>query len=445
MPTKPKNPIFGNWWRGIGNSKYDSGYFDSLNNADVVSEVGSLKCNLALIKESGAIITEACLRVVCPSGTIYFFSKTTGKIWSRSTAGVYAPITANANGSGHKGCCYYNGFVYYADSTTKLGRFVPDTLASRSDSYKTLTNSGKPRPMMVQNLILHIGDGKQIYTINAAGTTSSGALVLEDTNTISAFYNYGYDLLVFTYTGGYKNKAGMFRWDTASVSWSSEYYFAESGVNFVIATDRTDTIFICAGTLGNIYEFDGQAVYFWKQVRGVTTTCDGNQHQLSNTFNRKGLFAITGNIYSVIVPQLNMDWALNHEYTCSGGVTATINSICALGNTTILVSWTLSGTSGVDAIDTNYATTTVTTPQISRKIHDVMVYADSLPTGTSIGIETNDGSGWVTKATFVDSTDQMIVRIDGDVANKRILQARITLNPSTIYTPSVSYIEFLPS
>ena len=446
MATKIKNPIFGNWWRGVGSSKYETAFFDDFRNADISSEVGTLKCNLALKKDSGTTITEKCFKVVCPSGTVYFFSKTTGKIWSRSTAGVYAVVTANSNTSGHKGCAYYNGYVYYADSTTKLGRFVPDTLASRSDSWKTLANSNVPRPMKVQNLILHIGDGKQIYTVNASSAVSSGALVLEDYHTISAFHNYGYDLMVMTYTGGYKNRSGMFQWDTASVSWSAEWYIAEPGINFIIQTDRTDTFFIQAGTNGRIYQFDSQSISFWKQVRGVTTVCDGNQHQNSDTFNRKGLFGIAGNVYSILVPQMNMDWALNHEYTVSGGATSVVESIGSIGNTTPLVAWSNGSSYGVDSLDTLYATTIVTTPLISRRIHDILIYTDDLPTGTSIGLEVDlDGTGFVSKTVIPDLTDKFIVRLDGDIANKRILRSRVTLNPnnSTLATPSLSHIEYV--
>ena len=167
MAIKPKNPIFGNWWKGIGFSKYDTAFFDALTNADIISEVGSLKCNFGLKKDSGTTITEQCLQVVCPSGIIYFFSQSSGSIWKRSTVGTYSSVTANANGA-HAGCGFYNGYVYYADNTTKLGRFNPDTEGNRNDSWKSFTNSGFPRPMKVQNNILHIGDYNNVFTVNAS-------------------------------------------------------------------------------------------------------------------------------------------------------------------------------------------------------------------------------------------------------------------------------------
>ena len=65
---KLKSIIFGSFYKGIGTSKYDQAYFDALKNADITTEVGTIRCNNAVIKESGSNITEAVLRCVCPSG-----------------------------------------------------------------------------------------------------------------------------------------------------------------------------------------------------------------------------------------------------------------------------------------------------------------------------------------------------------------------------------------
>ena len=106
--TRPKNPIFGNWWKGFDLSPYASAFFNAFVCADIVSIVGSLKCNLALSLDSGSTITEPTLTAVAPSGSVYFFSRNTGKIWKRANTGIYTVITANSNGSGHRGCYYHS-------------------------------------------------------------------------------------------------------------------------------------------------------------------------------------------------------------------------------------------------------------------------------------------------------------------------------------------------
>ena len=445
--TKKKSIIFGNWYKGIGTSKYDQAYFDDFKNTDITTEVGTIRCNNAVIKESGTTITEAVLRCICPSGTTYFFSRTTGKIWKRSNAGVYSSITDNTTEtSGTLGARFYNGYVYFA-TKSYLGRFVPDTEGSRVDNYQTFTNKDSSfHPMTVQNLNLYIGDGNYVASVQYDSDSSTyifnaNALDLESQHRITSLKNYGYDLLVFTGISSYISNSGVFRWDTYSSSWSSEDYIDEPYINFVITSDTTDVLFICAGTNGNIYLYDGTRLDFYTQVRNTTTSPNT---QLTTAFNRRPMFAIGGEVYSLVVPQRGLATALNHEFTCSAGIGATIHSLCTLG-TTILIAWEYSGTFGIDKIDTNKATATFTTPIVSnRKITDIKIPYDSLPTGTSISLEIDtDNAGFVSKTMIKDAADENMYRLDGHLANHRTVRARVTLNPNGSATPIVPHIELI--
>ena len=215
----------------------------------------------------------------------------------------------------------------------------------------------------------------------------------------------------------------------------------EPFINFVITSDTTDVLFVCAGTNGNIYLYDGTRLDFYTKVRGASTSPNT---QLTTAFNRRPMFAIGGEIYSLVVPQRGLATSLNHEFTCSAGSSATIHSLCTIG-TTILISWELSGVFGIDKIDTNLAISSFTTPLVSnRKITDIKIPYDLLPTGTSITLEVDtDNAGFISKAIVKDSADENMYRLDGHLANHRTVRARITLNPSGATTPVVPHIELI--
>lgn len=437
-----KSIVFGNWWRGIGTSKYDVAYFADLSNADITTEVGTIRCQYALIKESGTTIDKACFRAVAPSGTTYFFSKSDGAIWKRSTSGTYSTVTANTNTTGHLGAHYYNGYIYYA-TALNLGRFVPDTEGSKNDDFGTFTNADPLyHPMTVKNLTLYVGDGNYVSSVNVSDTFSPNALDLESQHRVTALREYGTDLLICTGISSYVSYSGVFRWDTYSDSWMTEDFINEAIINFIITSDTTDIVFICAGTSGNIYLYDGTHLEYYTTAPNVTTS---SNWQLTTAYNRRPLFAVGGKVFSLVNPQRVMAPALNHEYTCSAGSSATIHSITALG-TQLLVAWGSGSTYGVDKIDTTArATATFTTPIVSnRKNVDIRIPFDLLPTGTSITLETNlDNAGFLSKTLIRDSADMNMYRLDGHCANHRTIQARVTLTPTGTDTPIVPHIEFV--
>ena len=116
-------PSYGKWYNGISLSRKIQNGFDDMQNCDVHSDIGSLKCQKKLEEESGGLVDEPCYIVVVPSGDSYLFSKTSGKIWRRTAAGGYNAIRVNSNRA-HKGCGYYDvtGKVYYA-TDAHLGVF----------------------------------------------------------------------------------------------------------------------------------------------------------------------------------------------------------------------------------------------------------------------------------------------------------------------------------
>jgi hypothetical protein len=207
-----------------------------------------------------------------------------------------------------------------------------------------------------------------------------------------------------------------------------------------IPSNNSNILFAQSGTDGNIYSYDGNSLNFYKQKRDVTTT----RNSYNNT-TLKGIpfFAIGGKVYSIQKKRRGLDFAISGEFTCSAGSSATIESILAVG-TQLLVAWSNAGAYGVDKISTDRANGVITTPVvISTKTRSVEVKYSSLPTGTTIGIETNiDNAGFTSQDTEVDSLRQ-IVTLQNDVGNVNSIQARVTLNSSGSSTPIIEKINIV--
>lgn len=110
---------YGTWFNGqSGLGKMEQSKFPTLTNCDIHEETGLIMPQYAMASES-TTPNEACVNAIDPSGNIYFCSTVSGKIWKRTTAGVYSLVATNANGA-HTGCRYFNGYLWYW-TATKLG------------------------------------------------------------------------------------------------------------------------------------------------------------------------------------------------------------------------------------------------------------------------------------------------------------------------------------
>lgn len=433
-------PIYSNFFQGHSSSEYDQDGFDVLENIDVHTQLGTAKSQLALVKDSGSTITEAVILCVAPSGTVYAFSKTTGKIWKRSTAGSWSSVTANPDTSGHKGCAFYNGFIWYTTASI-LSRFAPDTEGSRVNSFGAYTNDSQYKPMVQHDNAtkLYIGDGNIIASVNKSDNFSVNVLDLPSEQNATALLPFGIDLSIGTIVGSNVHSSKVYRWDTYSTTFHIPDEIDEIGVNTWIKSNNANIIFALAGTEGNIYAYTGNQLEFYKQFRD--TTPEINPYN-TTTLNGRSLVAIDDKIYSIYRKRRGLDFALAGEYKTSQGDGTTIHSMTTTGST-LLVAWEKAGTFGVDKIDTNRATGKITTPISIGKLSNVRVKYASLPTGTSIGIEVSEDGGAFTSKTVVVDARNNIVRLASQLKDVNSLRARITLNSSGANTPIIEFIELV--
>lgn len=422
---------FYKWFNGIGKSRADQSGLDAFANCDVHNEIGFLQPQIALELEDDANAPDEKVNMCnSPSGTIYAFSRESGKIW-KYTSGAWSTITANSNATGHRGCKYFENYIYYATSS-KLGRFVVETEASKNDTYHTFGNTSNYKPMEVQNLQLFIGNARYLTSINSSGTVTDNALDLPRRYPISALIGAGGSLLIGTITASNVNDCKVFLWDTYSDSWTLEDAIPENSVNCFMAGDNI--IFAQCGTAGQLYYWNGNRLEKFKKIRG--TTPSQSQPQNWTVLSGRVLFGADNKVFSIHREDNDLVYAVVQEYTST--VNGNIYSMASVGSELLL-----SQDDGIDKTGTNYATATVDTPEIEGPFSKVVVYYDALPSGTTIGISTKvDGGSW-TEQTAITDTIKKKVYFDGGLNDCNFVQARATLTPSGTDKPVIRSIEIL--
>ena len=284
-------PTFGSFYNGIGKSRADQNGFDNIVNLDPHTEIGYLKPQKALELET-ATVNEPCVSAVSPSGTVYFFSTTSGKIWKRTIAGTYSSVTANVN-TAHTGCYHFNGYMWYWNKN-KLGFFVADTEASRNDSFATFSN-GSANGFAEVNNSLFICDGKYITAVDGANTFSANVLDLPANKIATIASKIGTDLLIGSYIGPNVLSCTFYLWDTYSPSWTMEDDIPEKTPNCFIEGDNVTIA--QGGDSGALYYWNGgQMVPFDNKIRNTTTVLSPYN---SCIFNKRPTFASGNKVFTI--------------------------------------------------------------------------------------------------------------------------------------------------
>ncbi len=355
---------------GIADSDYLGGEnsMAELWGFDLHSEVGVLKVNQALTKESGSTVDDFVKAGVASSdGNTYLFGSTNGKIWKRTSGGTYsleATASPAAGSAGILDAKEYQGYIYYS-MQNRIGRWQLGTAwSSRNDSWATFTNGDASwHPMLEINLVLYIGDAHFVAQIDA-GVFSANALDISAPLRIKSLGQLGTDLLMGTFISSNIVKTQVFRWNTWSLSFTNSDPIPEVGINAFL--DMDNATLVNAGTKGNLYLYNGVTLEPYKQIKGTwdNSTNTGQVHSNAvlnfNGLPLFGLSTVSGSpanmgVYSLGRANRNYPLVLNGEHGISTGNlnNLEIGAIVSVGNI-YLVTWkdTNSGTVyGVDKLD----------------------------------------------------------------------------------------------
>jgi hypothetical protein len=240
---------------------------------DLNSEPGLIKVNQKLTRESSIYIDDLVKCILpCSDGNTYIFGSTNGKIWKRTSAGVYSLEATAAPAAGAVGILEayeYQGYIYYA-MQSRLGRVAvgaPTDWSGRNDSWATFTNTDADfHPMKEVNQVLYIGDKNYVAQVDA-GVFSADALDIKTPLRIKSLGKLSTDLLVGTFVNVYRVLTEIFRWNT----WSTDSYQAsdeipEVGINSFLQGDNS--VLASCGRKGNIYYYNGSVLEQYRQIPG---------------------------------------------------------------------------------------------------------------------------------------------------------------------------------
>lgn len=264
-------------WAGVANSVYKMVGFDPH------STPGLLKVEQKLTVNDGGEITELCKHAICSTnGDTFWFSATSGKIWQRSSVGAWALCHTTVPTSGGVTCLgvfEYQGYIYWA-TESYLHRIAS---ASADEDWsggvvqnwaKFLITDTAYHPMIEQNNILYIGDGKYLAQVDT-GVFSGLGLDIQPPRRISALGKIATDVLIGTYRGEDIAVTELIRWNTVSVNFAVSDLVDEEGINAFLPGDSI--VFVQAGLRGNIYTYNGQALEIFKKVPGEFTSAKYGQ------------------------------------------------------------------------------------------------------------------------------------------------------------------------
>lgn len=406
------------FYAGLGAlGKLESGKFQTLDNAEVHDEIGIIKPQYAMESES-TTPNEACFSAIDPSGNVYFASKTTGKIWKRTTTGTYSLLHTNAN-TAHRGIRYFNGYLWYW-TATKLGNY--DLASTYSDSFATGTDF---REGIEANNSLLIANGRYTARVDSSNVFSSNEFVVPAQFKQTCLKNIGDDVLIGTYVSTDVAYCKVFLWNTVSTSWTYEDEVFEIGINCFVQLDN-DYLAQC-GVNGAFYYWTGSRMAFYGEIRGITTALG---EQMSTTFNRRPLFANGTKIYSIFKRANGLPTAFVGEYTATG----TIASLITQGQTLLASVGT-----GVDKNGTTFSTTTIETHEIQGEIKSVSINYDEYSAGVALYISKNGGA--YAQKTLIDDTKRKVLTFDGGLVDSYNSKIKVVLTPSGENRPAIKSIK----
>lgn len=461
---------------GISDSKYE-GENNSVAKSvclDLHSNPGVIQANYKMSLDGGTTVDELCKSIVVSSnGYIYFFSSESGKVWRKSSAGVYALYYTTAPSSGEAkilGAIEYEGYIYWA--TEKFLFRVSATASSWTgnvEEWKEFTITNKSfHPMAVVRSKLWIGDGH--YISNVAPPLGGGAVVFTDKaldlpaeQVVKSLGGIDIQLAIGTYVNNDVNKTTLYRWDTWSPSWNMDDTIEEVGINAFIPVDNY--FFVQAGLVGNIYSYDNNMLYLVKRIPGTYTALRSSRVLPNAVAFYRGLpiFGVsrdeavnisgaTPGVYSLgtVNPRLyNRVLALEH-FPSTTSDSVVIGALAIKGNN-LYMTWKSSTTAGVDMIDYNnrYTSAYLESRVIYLDRTDANVYTKfvvgyvEMPTGCSVKayIKQNYASSW-TEITLTQDTIRNLYYSDIRLESS-VVEFKVELLSSGASSPMVDYISLV--
>lgn len=449
-------------WENVG----IAGSFKFGSNLDIRRNTDSLTCNQALTDDLATGTLTALVNFIVPASDTNAYAFTAdGKIYKRTSAGVYSLVYTDAGGA-ILGACEWgqtNGktYLFWATSTALHSKELPGA-TNWSDVDATIESTTYPKvitaaawhTMKQINGTLLIANGSNLAMVSYDTSYTNTALSLIPGNIAKCLMEHkGY-----AYTGCTKSdlaqNAEMFVWDTAqALNWNAKNTIPTNSINAMINAEYPLMQVGVSGQilLADITSYTLPIISFpgGGQVNPDGVELDGSVALFGSYGNGTGK---TG-IYSYGRKKKNANLALNLEYAFD---CAAIGSIKKVGSDLLMSYTTTAGTAwGIKKVNSaakavgTYETIDLEFPTSLREqvLSKVRLVTAPLPNGSSItckrrmnktgSFTTCNLEGGGSTFNTADATEAWF--LVGDYG--KIAELQLTLTPTANLAPEVYPIE----
>lgn len=439
--------------KGIkGSFKFGSGL-------DVRREMDSLYSGYDLVEDLGAgTMTDTALFIVNSSdGNSYHFCRD-GKIFKRTSAGVYTLVYTDSDGVITGAVEWENDvgdkFLYWATST-KLHRKTIPGVSDWSDVDATVNGQTYPKTNLTSSTWhtmkeiggnMFISNSNTIAMVGYDDSYTTNALQLTPGNIAKCLVERNDGFFGCSRSDNSK-EAQYFIWDTISTNYNAKRFVPSEPINAIVNAEQ---LLFQAGTKGNIFTVDGS--FYTVPLVTLPDRLGSVNPDGTDVIDGIALFGFFGNgygktgVYSYGRLKKNAPSVLNLDYplTCDE-----IGSIKVVGSD-ILVSYKNGTNYGVKKVGTSRGTGTYQSLDLVAPINireplwtTIRITTAPLPESCSVQVyRRTDKNGSFVQAnlegggtSFNTTGGQEAVFLVGDKG--KVCEVQIVLNPSGANSPEV--------
>jgi hypothetical protein len=443
-----------------GKSDYEdrgiAGSYARSRNLNIHGAADELSCSQALVADgagaTGAdtIVTDLINFWINGSdGNTYGFGDT-GKIYKRTSAGVWSVVYTDADGE-IKGAYewYFNNgtrYIFWATDTKLHCKLIPGA-TNWSDVDATVLGQAYPKTnltaatwhtMTQANGSLMICNAEKLAMVGYDGSYTNNALVLRPGLTSTSLIEKGNQVLIGGGDG--VRESWLSTWEQTALSWIDKHRIPSKSINAIV---EAEMMLMSSGD---------SDIFFSDMVNNMPVCSVGGKANPGGVVELGGLalFGIFGGtdsgIWSYGRVKKNESHVLNLEWYIDADE---IGAICKIAGQ-VFLSYQKGSTHAVRKVDTatkavaEYYSLDLTAPKESAW-QSIELITDTIPTGCSITCyyDLNKTGSWTQaymagEVTTATATDRNPVFICGSYG--QIFDLKVVLTPSGNSSPNISQI-----
>jgi hypothetical protein len=427
-----------------------AGSFKNAYSVDIRKDDDTLSCGQRMIKESSTTVVDLVMyMVVCSDAKTYAFGDA-GKIYQRTSAGVWSLLTTDADGA-IKGAAEWNSKIYWATDTKLKSTPISSVNFAAPTTVSSGLTSATTHAMKQVAGAMYLCNSTTIGIIDTSHVFSATALQLPPDVISTALDERDGFMIIGIKKNNNVAESFLFMWDTTSLTWNKRFRISSDNIHSMISGEI-------------MLAHAGESLYFSDLAHNIPLFKIASSSMNNDAICTKDglvLLGLTGatvpGIYSYGRKKENMPMVLNIEYILSAASITGIGSVKTYGSL-VLCSWKTAGAFGVDVLDTaNKAAARyeslewyVPPSQIRPvQVNTIKLIHKALPASCVIAVQykLDKASSWIdatniaSGATTFSTTGAVESYWSTNHEAMNIYEIAISLTPSGNTTPDIERIE----